>query len=364
MTALEFQIRKNDFGQTRLVPQVTAPAGSGELVVRVDRFALTANNITYALYGDIIGYWKFFPAEDDGWGVLPCWGFGEVIDSGCPSIAVGERLFGYWPMASLARLTPNRIEPTFLMEGAAGRRSVDPNFGEVMNAFYNRYVRRAKVAKEAQADEAWQAVLVPLAMTGFMIDDFVASNQAWGARRVILGSASSKTAIATAHFLKNRGGLEVVGLTAHADFARSTGAYDRVESYDAIETLPTSPPSVYIDFSGDNGVTRRVHRRLAGALQKSILVGGTHWHATAPVLDIPPPAPELFFIPAYLAMRLATWGEAMVDERFASAWASLLPIVQRGMTLEFAEGSSALESAYQALLAGNVAPDRAHLLRL
>ncbi|NRA84799.1 MAG: DUF2855 family protein [Gammaproteobacteria bacterium] len=31
-------------------------------VFEVDKFALTANNITYGMTGDTLGYWLFFPA--------------------------------------------------------------------------------------------------------------------------------------------------------------------------------------------------------------------------------------------------------------------------------------------------------------
>ena len=37
-------------------------------------FALTANNITYAAFGDAMNYWQFFPVPgDDGaaWGCIP-----------------------------------------------------------------------------------------------------------------------------------------------------------------------------------------------------------------------------------------------------------------------------------------------------
>jgi hypothetical protein len=31
---------------------------------RVEKFALTANNITYAAFGEAMNYWGFYPAED------------------------------------------------------------------------------------------------------------------------------------------------------------------------------------------------------------------------------------------------------------------------------------------------------------
>src|SRR3712207_7802692 len=48
---------------------------------RSDRFGLTANNVTYAVMGDAIGYWSLFPASEDGWGRVPVWGYGDVVAS-------------------------------------------------------------------------------------------------------------------------------------------------------------------------------------------------------------------------------------------------------------------------------------------
>ncbi|MBC7103757.1 MAG: DUF2855 family protein [Parvibaculum sp.] len=43
------------------------------MLVEIEKFALSANNITYAVAGDMLNYWSFFPAEE-GWGKIPVWG--------------------------------------------------------------------------------------------------------------------------------------------------------------------------------------------------------------------------------------------------------------------------------------------------
>jgi hypothetical protein len=63
------------------------------LLVKVERFAFTANNITYALAGDQLKYWQLFPAPQ-GFGNIPVWGLGDVLASRHPNISEGERLFG------------------------------------------------------------------------------------------------------------------------------------------------------------------------------------------------------------------------------------------------------------------------------
>ena len=51
------------------------PLSDGEVLARIDRFALTANNVTYGVMGERIGYWKFFPVEAEEDGIIPVWGF-------------------------------------------------------------------------------------------------------------------------------------------------------------------------------------------------------------------------------------------------------------------------------------------------
>src|ERR1700751_808649 len=62
----------------------------GDVLVRVEQFAFTANNMTYALIGGATGwYWDFFPAPR-GWGRIPVWGFGKVVASEIGNVEIGE----------------------------------------------------------------------------------------------------------------------------------------------------------------------------------------------------------------------------------------------------------------------------------
>ena len=89
----EVWVSRNDLRDTRITnTRLPAPA-EGEVLVAIDRFALTSNNVSYAVSGDNVGYWGYFPA-DDGWGKVPVWGCANVIESGCPEVPVGERIWG------------------------------------------------------------------------------------------------------------------------------------------------------------------------------------------------------------------------------------------------------------------------------
>ncbi|HAC56754.1 MAG TPA: DUF2855 domain-containing protein, partial [Rhodobiaceae bacterium] len=91
----EFVVNRPDYGQTKWVER-RAEVEDGQVLAEIEKFALTANNITYAVAGDMLNYWSFFPAED-GWGKIPVWGFARVVQSKCKGIPEGERIYGYLP---------------------------------------------------------------------------------------------------------------------------------------------------------------------------------------------------------------------------------------------------------------------------
>ena len=64
----------------------------GKILVAIDKFATTANNVTYAAPGDMFGFWQFYPTGEDRWSKLIAWGIGEVVESRVDGISVGERV--------------------------------------------------------------------------------------------------------------------------------------------------------------------------------------------------------------------------------------------------------------------------------
>jgi Protein of unknown function (DUF2855) len=224
-----FEVKRADLRHTRwteeTVPTVDA-LQPNQIAVRVERFALTANNITYGVLGERLGYWAFFPAEA-GWGRIPAWGLGDVVTSRHPEVRPGERLFGYVPMGSDVVLQPGRLSPAHFTEASPHRARLDPT--------YNHYLR---LTGDPAYDRRWDshlALLRPLILTALVLEAFLAHEQAFGARRIVLASASSKTAVATAFLLSRErpGRREVIGLTspAHAEFCRRLTCYDRVFAY-------------------------------------------------------------------------------------------------------------------------------------
>ena len=303
---MDLEVDRSDLRRTRIAAGRPLPdePSTGSVLCRIDSFALTANNVTYAVVGDMIGYWKFFPSTDEGWGRVPVWGYGDVVASSHPEVAAGERYYGYWPMSSHVLLEPTAVGPHGLTDGTAHRASLP--------AVYNRYQR---VAEEGDDDaEARQALLAPLFATSFLIDDWLGEHDLFGAGVVVLSSASSKTALGLAHLLKEHRRGEVTGLTsaAHVDFVASTGAYDHVLPYDDLPAGLGDGPAVYVDMAGDAGVLAAVHHHFGDRLRRSVRVGFTHHDAPAAGGDLPGPAPEMFFAPDHVAAALGRLGRRRV----------------------------------------------------
>ncbi len=353
-------IRKDRLDETRLHSGIDAALAAGQVRVAPELLALTANNITYAAFGDTMDYWRFFPSGEEGWGVLPAWGFGRVVQSLHPGVAVGERLYGYWPLASGAVLSPGRLN-------AQGFRDAAPHRAE-LHAVYNQYQRCNQDPFWRADTEAAQALLRPLFTTSWLIDDFMADNGFFGARRVLLSSASSKTAYGTAFLLARREGIEVVGLTSarNREFCERLGCYSKVLSYEALDEVPAREPCVYIDFAGNADLRRRVHERFADRLAYSCAVGAAHVEQLGGGAGLPGPRPTLFFAPAQAKKRQTEWGGEELQRRLVAAWNDFLSRAVESdppwLRVERHQGMPAAQAAYAQLLSGRVDPARGHVL--
>ncbi|MBK0391684.1 DUF2855 family protein [Ramlibacter algicola] len=351
-------IRKDRLADTRLREAPDTPLAEGQVRVAPETLALTANNVTYAAFGEQMDYWRFYPSGEDGWGIVPAWGFGRVVQSLHPGVAVGERLYGYWPLASTAVLQPDRLS-------AAGFREGSPHRAQ-LHGVYNQYQRCCSDPFYAADSEREQAVLRPLFATSWLIEDFLADNGFFGAKRILLSSASSKTAYGTAFFLARRSGLDVVGLTSprNVAFCEGLGCYSRVLTYDALDTLPAGEPSVYVDFSGDAPFRRRLHERFQESLKHSAAVGATHVGHLGGAKGLAGPPATLFFAPAQSAKRAEDWGGAGFQLRLVAGWQDFLGHVRakQWLTLRTHAGPQAAATQWQAMVAGQVDPREGHLL--
>ncbi len=354
---IDFQVRRDNIAVTRTVSltgQSEADLTDGEVLLHLDRFAFTANNITYAVAGDMMSYWNFFPAAD-GWGRIPVWGFGDVIASRHGSIEVGARYYGYFPMSTHLTIKPDRVTDQGFSDGCDHRKD--------LHAVYNQYTATTNDPIYTSASEDLQLLFRPLFTTAFLIDDFLDDNAYFGADQVIVSSASAKTAFGTARLLSARKSCQVIGLTSQAnkDFVTGLGCYDKVVTYEDVETLDTGAAAAFVDIAGNGSVRARLHHHFKGNLKYSCTVGASHWNQGADTGDLPGAKPMLFFAPAQGQKRNQDWGPAVFQERFMAAWIDFTGFIADQISIDHDIGTAAIETLYQAMLAGNVAPDHAHI---
>jgi hypothetical protein len=366
-TGQRFLVRRDDLTQTRLQPiDADAPPAPGRIRCRIAHFAFTANNITYAVFGESMRYWQFFPA-DDGWGCIPVWGFADVEASACDGVAVGQRVYGYWPMATHVELEPVAIGSEAFSDGSAHRAGLPP--------IYNRYQRVP--SGTATQSEGTAALLRPLFATAWLIADFLQDNGDFGAHTLLLSSASSKTALATAFCLRERGAPQrsLVGATSPSrrGFVAGLGLFDEVIAYDAVAAMDAATPALYIDFAGDTDFRRAVHTHWRERLAYSCAVGVTH-HAAfderAAGKDLPGPKPQFFFAPTQMQQRAAPppqgLGRGELMARIDRAWATFAERACGGATpwlsVEQRTGTEAMRAAYLDTLHGRADAQRGLLL--
>jgi hypothetical protein len=339
------------------------PAGQVRLTVR--RISLTTNNVTYALFGEHMSYWRFFPSGQDGWGIVPVWGFADVVASALPEVAVGQRFWGYWPLADRVDLQPTKVTAAGFVDGAAHRAELPST--------YNRYVRCQ--ADHRVEDEGALAIMRPLFGTAFLLVDFLQDNDWFGARQLVLSSASSKTAYATAWCVRaGEGGrpasLRVVGVTssAHQAFVQSLGVYDSVLDYGDIESLDASAPTVFCDFSGSAEQRARLHRRFGDALRHSAVIGATQFSSGARDQPLPGAKPTFFFAPDRRRQRLEQWGAAVLMQRIEDSQRRFLQQMTAGsppsLRIVTHAGLEAGRALMAELAAGHVDPSTGHVIEL
>ncbi|MCH8490874.1 MAG: DUF2855 family protein [Oceanicaulis sp.] len=342
-------IDQADITKAEIVEDAARALNAGEARLAVRRFALTANNITYAAFGEAMGYWRFFPGAD-GRGRLPVWGFAQVTESRADGLEIGERVYGYFPGASELVVTPGKIRPESFIDAAPHRAALP--------AVYNRYVRCAADPAYDPAREAAQMVLQPLFLTSFLIDAHLREADFLGAQTITLTSASSKTALALAFLLgRNRPrGLRIEALTSarNAAFVEASGLYDDITPYDDILSMDPDPARAIVDFAGAAEVNRALHGRFGANLKANIRVGGAHWDDSAPAGDLPGPRPAFFFAPDHARDRMAQWGPDGFAKRQGEAWSQFVAAADNLLAWRSLTGEIEALGAYQALVRGDV----------
>ncbi len=355
---MDFELNRKDLRDSRFVDADPPSPGEGEALLRIECFGLTSNNITYAVFGEAMNYWAFFPASDPGWGKLNVWGYAHVEESRHPGLAPGMHVYGYLPCASHLLVVPDRVDAKGFVDAAPHRRSLP--------SAYQGYRDVATDPVYAADLEAEHILFFPLFFTSYLIDDFLADEKFFGADTVVISSASSKTAIIAAYLLAQREDIDVVGLTSagNREFVEGLNVYDSVVLYDSVSKLP-GERAVYVDVSGDGAVRTDVHARYGDRLAHSAAVGMTHWTQMAQgSAELEGPRPTFFFAPDRITKRGADWGTATLDQNVAEAWVPFARWASEWLRVESVSMEADIQRAYLELLDGKIDPTAGTVVNL
>ena len=327
----------------------------GQILVKIHQFAFTSNNITYATVGELVGYWNFFPISKIE-GIIPVWGFSEVVVSKSEEISVGERIYGYYPMASHLVMFPTKIRNGNFTDGIPHRAELPQ--------IYNNYINTKSDPGYSVQGEAFQSIFRPLFTTSFLIDDFFFDNNFFDSKNIILTSASSKTAIGLAFLLNKRKtnhDIKIIGLTSRAniDFVSELGFYDEVFSYNNMESIDTQKSSI-VDFSGNHKTQSELQKKLGNHLLYNCLVGMVDWQnkGTTPVNG------TFFFAPTQATKRNKEWGSQVFQHKLAESWLSFTKNAKNWISIKETTSTKALSDLYLEMLDGKVDPSIGHIVKI
>lgn len=342
-------INKSNFADSNIHEAEIEKLADGEVLFQIDKFALTSNNITYAVAGNRIGYWNFFPVENE-MGIIPVWGFATVVESQHADIQVGERFYGFYPMASHLKVAPTKHSDFGFIDGAEHR--------SMLPVIYNFYTRTTHDNVYSKETENLQCLLRPLFTTSFLIDHFFADNDFFNSQQIILTSASSKTALALAYSIHRRkkeqeNTPKLIGLTSAKNkaFVEASGYYDEVfmyENYNKIEIVNSS----IVEFAGKHKLQYQLQTHLNELLQHNCLVGIVDWKNIRGEEKLPKRG-DFFFAPTVAQAKQKEWGRGGFSSKLEIAWKGFISEADDWLNVKENTGMAALQEIYLKMLKGD-----------
>jgi hypothetical protein len=349
------QVSRDDLHRVRVVGTGPVEPGPGEVLFGVERFGVSANNVTYAQLGDTLGYWDIFPAGH-GWGQIPVWGYVRAVASRSGDVEVGRRAFGLAPMATHVMLRPGR--------GEAGGFRNTPIHRSAVSSVYSSYFWADGGHPDRRIDDAL-TVLRPLFWLSFTLDNQLAESDALSSG-VVITSASSKAAIGLGYLLPRRG-VAAIGLTSsqHVGFVEETSAYDHVVAYDQLGALAAlaGPRPVLVDVAGRHVLRQQIGQQMAGRLASVVVAGLTHRDGNSASGGAPDSGAGLFSAPQQIRDLSRRWGWHVLSQRFTSALSEFAASAT-WLTIETARGIDGAARVYHQVLANSSPPATAHIVDL
>jgi len=354
--AFVFEVAKNALNKTRILPlNIEQALSDNEVLLKVAKFALTANNISYGITGDILGYWLFFPTdnlkEQTQWGRLPVMGFAEVVASRCQHINVGERVWGFMPMATHVKILAGRVSATQFSDINPCREGFSP--------LYSSFVRIQNNPFYQANNEDFDILLRGLFTTSWLVDDFMFDHHYFKAQQYLITSASSKTSIALAFTIKERGERPAIGITsaANQNFVESLGCYQKVINYNEISSLDPTIASILVDMAGGQTTLSAIHHHFNKQLYYSCQIGATQ-HDDIDINDtlffdnLPGVKPEFFFAPKQLKKRSVDGDANDTMNKINGSLLRYIEFCHSIITINHTKNVNQVDAIYQQVLAG------------
>ena len=363
----QLQTLKSDLLKTRIIESPNDSINNDEIIVAIENFAFTTNNVTYGVAGDTIGYWQFFKTTQDlnkEWGCIPVWGFAKVIQSSNSNIIEGERLFGYFPPGDTLVIHPIKITDQGFSDGKDHRKDLP--------AVYNNYIRVNGDNNYDPSKDNLRSLLFPLHITSFCICDALEDEAYLDADQIIVVSASSKTAIGLAQGLKDSEETpNIIGLTSskNTNFVTKLGCYDQVISYDQLSSIDSDLKTVMVDMAGSREILGTLHGSLGNNMLKCYTVGMTHWENEVTAEDALGQAmlrerTEFFFAPAHIQKRFKDWGYEGYNQRTNEFMTKRSNQSKDWMSVIEIDGIENFIETYNQIVIGNINPNEGIIVKI
>lgn len=350
-------IDKSDITHSRISELEIQKIEDGEVLLKVDEYAFTTNNITYAVIGHKLGYWNFFPV-DKTWGIVPVWGYATIVESRCKDLEAGQVYYGYFPMSDYLKVKPGKVSSGGFSDMADHRQSLPP--------IYNYYSNISVDPVYSGDYKEYMPIVRPLFTTSFLNYYFLKDHNFYDADQVILTSASSKTAMGIAYMLKvnqEKDNKKVIGITSERNirFVKQTGFYDEVIGYDSVIENLNIKPSVLVDLLGSGQVLNIIESFLDGQLKYISLIGLTDWEAG---MGKASSKSEFFFAPTQAQKLFKEWGPIEANQKIGQGLMQFVDTIQDWIDIVNVSSYENLALLYHEMLEGNVDPKRGYIISM
>ena len=349
-----FLVNKYDLFETTFSEEKIPISKENEVILEIERYAFTSNNITYGVIGDTLGYWNFFPAEEP-FGIIPVWGFANVTSSNNEYILEGDRFYGYFPMSRYLKVIPKKGNDFGFVDDSNHRRKLPP--------VYNHY---SKIIKHADESLEYHPLIKPLFLTSFLNYFFLQDEKFFDCDQIILTSASSKTALSLAFLLskyKLKDNKKIIAITSEKNmqFVSEIKFYVIVLSYDNAEENLKRSKSVIVDFAGNSDYLKKLSDHLGDGLKHVSLIGLADWSSKTNFKIIP--NSKFFFAPNHAEKRYREMGVKRTTLLADELLKEFIMKVKNYIKLEYCNDPKDIHELYLKSLKGKIDPSKGYMVK-